>query len=88
MALAVLAGPAAAIALSACSVLVYYAVINLAAFRLPAEQRSWPRWTAVLGLVLCVGLAVLLPPSQVLATAIALIVGWSAVTTLRRRRPS
>ena len=32
--IAALAGPAAAIALSACSVLVYYAVINLAALRL------------------------------------------------------
>ena len=38
---AVLAGPAAAIALSACSVLVYYAVINLAALRLPRARR-WP----------------------------------------------
>jgi APA family basic amino acid/polyamine antiporter len=86
VALTVLAGPAAAIALSACSVLVYYAVVNLAALRLPAEARRWPRWTAVVGLLLCLGLALLLPPSQVLATAIALVVGWSAVTTLRRRR--
>jgi APA family basic amino acid/polyamine antiporter len=86
VALTVLAGPAAAIALSACSVLVYYAIVNLAALRLPAEARRWPRWTAVVGLLLCLGLALLLPPSQVLATAIALVVGWSAVTTLRRRR--
>jgi APA family basic amino acid/polyamine antiporter len=85
VALTVLAGPAAAIALSACSVLVYYAVVNLAALRLPAEARRWPRWVAALGLLLCLGLALLLPPAQVLATAIALVVGWSAVTTGHRR---
>ncbi len=80
----VLAGPSAAIALSACSVLVYYAVVNLAALRLPAGERSWSRWTAWLGLALCVGLALLLPLPQVLTTALALTLGWSAVTFLRR----
>jgi APA family basic amino acid/polyamine antiporter len=88
VALTVLAGPAAAIALSACSVLVYYAVVNLAALRLPAEARRWPRGTAGLGLLMCLGLALLLPPSQVLATAIALVLGWSAVTARRRARPA
>jgi APA family basic amino acid/polyamine antiporter len=81
---AALAGPVAAIALSACSVLVYYAVINLAALRLPAEQRSWPRWTSGLGLLLCVGLAALLPMQQVVTTAVALAVGWVLCTVLGR----
>jgi basic amino acid/polyamine antiporter, APA family len=81
----VLAGPAAAIALSACSVLVYYAVINAAALRLPAALRRWPAWTSVLGLVMCIGLAVLLPLTQVLFTAAALLVGWTACTVLPRR---
>ncbi|WP_297646850.1 APC family permease [Pseudonocardia sp.] len=81
----VLAGPAAAIALSACSVLVYYAVINVAALRLPATERRWPAWTAVLGLVLCVGLAALLPLTQVLITAAVLLVIWTACTVLPRR---
>ncbi len=77
------AGPAAAIALSACSVLVYYAVVNAAALRLPAELRRWPAWTAAAGLVLCLGLALLLPFAQVLVTAAALLVVWSACTLLR-----
>lgn len=84
--LAVLAGPVAAIALSACSVLVYYAVINLAALRLPRAARSWPAWTSGLGLLMCVGLAVLLPLQQVLFTATALAVGWGACTAFARRR--
>ena len=50
------AGPAAAIAVSACSVLVYYALINLAALRLPAADRRW-RWTSALGIVLSLVLA-------------------------------
>jgi APA family basic amino acid/polyamine antiporter len=83
--IAVFAGPAAAIALSACSVLVYYAVINLAALRLPVAQRSWPRWTSVLGLLMCVGLAVLLPLTQVLIAVAALVVGWTLCTLFRRR---
>lgn len=81
---AVLAGPAAAIALSACSVLVHYAVVNLAALRLPTVLRRWPAWTSVLGLLLCIGLAVLLPLASVLVTAIALAAGWLLCTLLGR----
>jgi APA family basic amino acid/polyamine antiporter len=87
LAVAVLAGPVAAIALSACSVLVYYAVINAAALRLRPDERRWPRWTAWLGLALCLALAVLLPLQSVLITAGVLAVGF-AVTTLLGRRSS
>ncbi|WP_346278983.1 APC family permease [Pseudonocardia sp.] len=83
--LAMLAGPVAAIALSACSVLVYYAVINLAALRLPRANRRWPAWTSVLGLLMCVGLAVLLPVQQVVITAAALAVGWVICTAFALR---
>ncbi|MDN5747913.1 MAG: APC family permease [Pseudonocardia sp.] len=82
---AVLAGPAAAIALSACSVLVYYAVVNLAALRMAPPERRWPMWASWLGLVLCLGLAVLLPLTQVAVTAVALAAGWALCTLLGRR---
>lgn len=85
--LAVLAGPVAAIALSACCVLVYYAVNNLAALRLPVSARRWPAWTALLGFVLCVLLAVLLPLTQVLVSAAVLAVGLVVTTLLSRRGP-
>lgn len=84
--IAALAGPIAAIALSACSVLVYYAVINLAALRLSPAERSWPRWTSALGLLLCVGLAALLPTKQVVITAVALAVAWTLCSLLGRGR--
>ncbi len=83
-AIAALAGPAAAIALSACSVLVYYGVVNVTALRLYAHRRR--RWVAASGVLLCVLLAVLLPLPQVLITAAALAVGWTAATFLPHRR--
>ncbi len=85
--LAVLAGPLAAIALSACCVLVYYAVNNLAALRLPRPARRWPNWVSVLGLLLCLLLAAVLPPAQVLATAAVLVLGVLVTSVLSRRGP-
>jgi basic amino acid/polyamine antiporter, APA family len=52
---------------SAFTVLVYYALTNLAALRLPAEARRFPRWVAVLGLVSCLGLAVWIDPRVLVA---------------------
>jgi APA family basic amino acid/polyamine antiporter len=42
---------------SAFTVLVYYAINNLAALRLPANQRIFPRWIAWAGLAACLFLA-------------------------------
>lgn len=42
---------------SAFTVLVYYAVTNLAALRLPAGTRLFPRWIPAVGLAGCLGLA-------------------------------
>lgn len=42
---------------SAFTVLVYYGITNLAALRLPEEDRRFPRWIAAAGLVSCFGLA-------------------------------
>lgn len=43
---------------SALTILVYYAITNLAALRLPAAQRRFPRAIAAAGLVACLALAV------------------------------
>jgi APA family basic amino acid/polyamine antiporter len=42
---------------SAFTVLVYYAITNLAALRLGDEQRLYPRWLAWAGLAACLPLA-------------------------------
>ncbi|SHK26904.1 basic amino acid/polyamine antiporter, APA family [Pseudonocardia thermophila] len=73
-------GQAATIAVSACAVLIAYAVLNLAALRLPAERRRWPRWAPPVGLVLSLVMAASLPPVQVLIAVVAIAVGWAAAT--------
>jgi len=47
---------------SAFTVLVYYAITNLAALRLPAEACLYPRWIPAAGLVGCLGLAFWVEP--------------------------
>lgn len=84
--IAVLAGPFAAIAVSACAVLVYYAVVDTAALRLPPGERRRPAWTAWFGLIGCVVLAVLLPFAQVAITAGVLAVLWTACTVFPQWR--
>ncbi len=42
---------------SAFTVLIYYSLTNLAALQLKPEERLFPRWVAVLGLVACLFLA-------------------------------
>ena len=71
---------AAAIALSACSCSCYYGVINVAALRLSPAARGAGRAGVRDRSVLCVLLALLLPLAQVLITAAALAVGWTAAT--------
>mgnify|MGYP001828959819 CR=1 FL=1 len=57
---------------SAFTVLVYYAITNLAALRLPAEARLYPRWIPAAGLVGCLGLAFWVEP-RVWMVGLALI---------------
>ncbi|MCW0216085.1 MAG: hypothetical protein OJJ54_22275 [Pseudonocardia sp.] len=92
MALAILvvvfAGTWGAIALTACALLVDFAVVNLAALRLPRAGRTWRMWLAGLGVVLCGVLALSMPPITVLITACALAGGWLLTTavSVRSRR--
>lgn len=48
-------------AFSAFTVLIYYAITNLAALRLPREQRLFPAWIAIIGLAACLLLAFWVP---------------------------
>jgi APA family basic amino acid/polyamine antiporter len=47
---------------SAFTVLIYYSVTNLAALRLPATERLFPRWIPAAGLAGCLGLAFWVEP--------------------------
>jgi APA family basic amino acid/polyamine antiporter len=54
-----------AVAVSSFGTLLYYSVTNLSALRLQEQQRMFPRWLAVAGLVGCLGLAFALVPLDV-----------------------
>lgn len=66
---------------SAFSVLIYYAITNLAALRLPAHERLYPKWLGWMGLASCVFLAFWVE-KQIWLMGLALIVAgliWHAV---------
>ncbi|MFN2590632.1 MAG: APC family permease [Actinomycetota bacterium] len=75
-----------AVALSAFTVLLYYAITNAAALTLRPDQRRWPRWVAWLGLTGCVGLASTLPVS-VVGIGIGLLAVGGATHLTRRSQP-
>ncbi|MDX1675149.1 MAG: APC family permease [Longimicrobiales bacterium] len=69
---------------SAFTVLVYYALTNLSALRLPAEHRLFPRWIPALGLAGCLGLAFWVEP-QIWGVGLALLAAGLAGHLLRRK---
>jgi APA family basic amino acid/polyamine antiporter len=71
---------------SAFTVLVYYSITNLAALRMPAELRLYPRWISILGLVACVFLAFQVDARtwQIGLGLIAVGLGWHTVARGRR----
>ena len=71
---------------SAFTVLVYYAITNLAALYIPDAGRLFPKWVSVAGLVACASLAFFVEPIF-WGLGLGLIVlglGWHAVA--RRRQ--
>lgn len=74
----------AAWSFSAFTVLVYYALTNLSALRLPMEARLYPRWISVGGLIGCLSLAFWVEPRYWLAGCLTVAAGLTARTLLRR----
>jgi len=69
---------------SAVSVLIYYAVTNLAALRLPREHRLFPRWISWVGLAGCLGLAVFIPPGYWAGMGLAMVAAFAMREVVRR----
>lgn len=70
---------------SAFTVLLYYGITNLAALRLPAEARLFPRWIPAAGLIGCLGLAFWVD-ARVWLAGLALLGIGLAGHLIRRRR--
>ncbi len=66
---------------SAFTVLVYYAITNLAALRIPEADRLFPRWIPAGGLIACLGLAFWVEPRVWLAGLVIGGIGlvWFAI---------
>jgi APA family basic amino acid/polyamine antiporter len=73
---------------SAFTVLIYYALTNLAALRLEAEAVIFPRWIPALGLTGCLSLAFWVDPRVLIAGLGALGAGVFAHLIVRRSRPN
>ena len=71
---------------SAFTVLVYYAITNLAALRLPPEARRFPRWVSLAGLISCLTLALFVDPTVLAVGAGLLVAGLAWHEAARRRR--
>jgi len=71
---------------SAFTVLVYYAITNLAALRLPPDARRFPRWVSLAGLISCLALALFVDPSVLAVGAGLLVAGLAWHEAARRRR--
>ncbi len=69
---------------SAFSVLIYYAITNLASLRLPAQDRLYPAWIAWMGLASCLFLAFWVEPN-VWITGLGIIVAGLLWHSLRQR---
>jgi APA family basic amino acid/polyamine antiporter len=74
-----------AIGFSSFGVLTYYAIANASAFTQPVDQRRWPRWLNVFGVVGCAVLAVTLPTAAVVAGLAMFAVGLGGRWVVRRR---
>ena len=70
--LVVSGGVISSIGISSFAVLTYYAVANWAAFRQPKADSTRPKWLNLLGLALCIALALSVPTQGLLVGFVAL----------------
>jgi APA family basic amino acid/polyamine antiporter len=73
------------IGFSSFGVLLYYAIANASALTQPAEQRRWPRFVNVLGLIGCLVLAATLPLTSAVVCALLLSLALLARLLVRGR---
>lgn len=73
-----------AIGISGVAILTYYAITNASSLTLRADQRRWPSFIAVVGLIGCVTLVAALPPAAIL-TGVATIAAGVVVRLLTPR---
>ena len=73
-----------AIGFSSFGVLLYYLIANLSAITQPGEQRRYPKWLQVIGVLGCVGIAFLQPLPAVVTGLVILGVGFAGRALFRK----
>lgn len=61
---------------AAFTILIYYGIANICALRLANENKLYPKWVAILGLIFCVAMAASLPVQTIVAGISVLVVGF------------
>ncbi len=74
-----------AIGFSSFAVLTYYAIANAAAWTLRDNQRTFPKWMAVVGFAACVLIAFSLPSLSVISGGILFLIGTAFYFFFRKR---
>lgn len=72
---------------SAFTVLVYYAITNLAALFIPRGERMFPRWISVVGLIACLSLAAFVPVMVIIAGGIVIAAAAVLYSARKHRIP-
>lgn len=60
---------------AAFTILIYYGIANICALKLPTQDKIYPKWIAVLGLIFCVAMAASLPLMTIVSGLVLLVVG-------------
>jgi APA family basic amino acid/polyamine antiporter len=76
-----------AIGFSSFGVLLYYSIANASAVTLNREERRWPRWLSVAGVIGCLVLAFSLPVESVLVGGAVAIAGCALFVAARLHGP-
>jgi len=74
------------LAAAAFTILIYYAITNGAALRLPVEDQRYPRWVAYGGLACCLTMAASLSPATITSGLGLLLGGFLFRFALRKQR--
>jgi basic amino acid/polyamine antiporter, APA family len=64
------------VAAAAFTILLYYGIANIAALRLSVENKLYPKWIAILGVISCLALAISLPLTTIVTGLGLLIIGF------------
>jgi APA family basic amino acid/polyamine antiporter len=69
------------------TILIYYTLTNLAALRMPSQEKQYPNWIPASGMASCIALAASLRPAAIGGGLALLALGFGLRATLRHARP-